>query len=305
MNDPRPETLRLAHADLLEASRLDPRSARIQAALSRCYVMLASRNVMTHTEAYPLALAAATAAVQLDDRVADAHTQLAEAKLYYEYQWDFAEREYERALELSPSNSHAMSRYALFLAAVGKLDEALEWATLALSSDPLSPGPRSTPGMVLHYDRRYEDSVNAFQQLLTLPPNALMATDRVGLARSYAALGRYDDAIAQMKTAIQQHSAIEPWVAELARIHAEAGRHEESRRLLRSLYDAGAMNTCPANIGLVHVALGEIDEAFHALDRGVELRSQPLLWIKVDPRFDAIRGDPRFRELMARVGLPR
>jgi TolB-like protein/tetratricopeptide (TPR) repeat protein len=305
MNDTRPETLRLAHADLMEAARLDPRSARIQAALSRCYVMLASRNVMTHREAYPLALTAATKAVQFDDRVADAHTQLAEAKLYYEYQWDLAEREYERALELSPSNSHAMSRYALFLAAVGSLDEALEWAALALSSDPLSPGPRTAPGMVLHYKRRYEDSVNAFQQLLTLPPNAFMPPDRVGLARSLAALGRHDDAIAHLRIAIKAQSGPEPWVAELARIHAEAGQHAEARRILQSLYAAGAMETCPANIGLVHVALGEIDQAFEALNHGVDLRAQPLLWIKVDPRFAAIRGDPRFRELMARVGLPR
>ena len=305
MNDLRPESLRLAHADLLEAARLDPRSARIQAALSRCYVMLASRNIMSHTEAYPLALTAATTAVQLDDRVADAHTQLAEAKFYYEYQWELAGREYERALQLSPSNSHAMTRYAYFLAAIGKLDEALEWATLALSSDPLSPGVRSAPGMVLHYERRYEESVNAFQQLLGLPPNALMATDRVGLARSYAALGRHDDAIAQLQMAIKQQSAPEPWVAELARVHAEAGRHEEARRVLRSLYRAGAMETCPANIGLVHVALGEMDEAFEALNRGVDLRSQPLLWIKVDPRFDAIRSDPRFPDLLSRVGLPR
>ena len=305
MNDPRAETLRLAHADLLEAARLDPASARIQAALSRCYVLLASRNVMTHSEAYPRALTAATTAVQLDDRVADAHTQLAEAKLYYEYQWDMAEREYERALELSPSNSHAMTRYALFLSAGGRFDDALDWATLALSSDPLSPGPRSAPGMVLYYERRYEEAVSAFQQLLALPPNTLLATDRVGLARSYAALGRHDDAIAQLQTAIKHQSAVDVWVAELARIQAEAGRHEEARRLLRSLYEAGAMDTCPANLGLVHVALGEIDRAFEALNRGVDLRSQQMLWMQVDTRFDPIRADPRFQELMARVGLPR
>jgi tetratricopeptide (TPR) repeat protein len=267
--------------------------------------MLAARGVMTHSEAYPRALTAATTAVQLDDRVADAHTQLAEAKFYYEYQWDLAEREYERALELSPSNSHAMTRYAYFLAAIGKLDEALEWATLALSSDPLSAGARSAPGMVLHYDRRYEESVNAFQQLLVLPPNTLLATDRVGLARSYAALGRHDDAIAQLQMAIKQQSSQEAWVAEQARVHAETGRHEEARRLLGSLYRAGAMETSPANIGLVHVALGEIDQAFEALNRGVDVRSQPLLWIQVDPRFDAIRDDPRFLDLLGRIGLPR
>jgi serine/threonine protein kinase/tetratricopeptide (TPR) repeat protein len=305
MNDHRPETLRLAHADLVEAARLDPRSARIQAALSRCYVRMAARGIMTHAEAYPRALAAATTAVQLDDRVADAHTQLAEVKFYYEYQWDLAEREYERALELSPSNSHAIARYALFLAAADKTHEALERATLALSLDPLSGGTRTGPGMALHYARRYEESVAAFQQLLTLPPYALFATDRVGLARSYAAIGRHDEAIAELQSAITQEGPQPPWVAEVARIHAEAGRQDEARRWLRSLYDAGAMDTYPANLGLVHVALGEIDEAFEAFDRAVDVRAQQLLWIKVDPRFDAVRNDPRFANLLARIGLPR
>ena len=136
LNDQRPESLRAALADLQEAVRLDPTSARAFATLSQCYLLAGTRDIMTRDESYAKALAAATRALQLDDTVAQAHTQLAEVKFYFEWDWQAARRGYERALELNPNNSHALARYSLFLSALDEQDAALKYATLAQAAGP-------------------------------------------------------------------------------------------------------------------------------------------------------------------------
>jgi TolB-like protein len=153
MNDLRAETLRLALGDLLEATRLDPGSARAWATLSQCYLLLGTRGILTNDDAYEKALSAATHALQLDNTVSEAHTELAEVKFYHEWNWEWAQREYELALELNPNNSHAMARYSLFLSALGRHEEAIEKAREAARLDPLTGTVRFAPGMALFYAR--------------------------------------------------------------------------------------------------------------------------------------------------------
>lgn len=305
MNDFRAESLKLALADLLEAVRLDPTSARAFATLSQCYLHLGAREVLDHHESYTNALRAATRALQLNDTVAEAHTQLAEVKFYYEWNWDWARREYERSLELNPNNSHAMARYSLFLSALGRADEAIRWAALAQQLDPLSTTVRFSPGMAFFYAHRYDEAVAAFFRLKDLPPYSLTASDRVGLARAHAARGRLGEALSEINGAIQQGGALAAWTAELGRIHAQAGDTAEALRILKSLEAQPTVRAqIPAQLAFLHAALGSIDVAFEGLTRAVDERSPAMLWINVDPRFDPVRGDPRYGELTLRVGLP-
>jgi serine/threonine protein kinase/tetratricopeptide (TPR) repeat protein len=305
LNDFRGESLKLALQDLLEAVRLDPKSARAYASLSQCYMLLGTRELLSHDQAYASALSAATRALQLDDSIAEAHTELAEVKFYYEWNWEWARREYERALELNPNNSHALARYSLFLSALDRRDEAVHWATLAQQLDPLSPTVRFAPGMALFYARRYDEAIAAFLHLKEIPPYALVPSDRVGLARSYAARGRYAEAIDEMSGAMQQGGTPPAWMAELGRIHAAAGHRAEALRILRTLQtqaDRGGL--IAGQIAFIQIALGSRDAAFEALRRAADLRWPALLWINVDPRLDPVRDDARFRELTMRVGLP-
>jgi serine/threonine-protein kinase len=303
MNDLRAETLLLALTDLLEAVKLDPKSARAHAMLSQCYLLLGTRQMLTQEEAYEKALAAATHALQLDPSVSEAHTELAEVKFYHEWNWEWAQREYALALELNPNNSHAMARYSVFLSALGRHDEAIQMARDAARLDPLTSTVRFAPGMALFYARRYEEAIAAWLSLEDVYPFALSAPDRFALGRAYAALGSYRDAVEQIGVALAKGGRTQPpaWLAELARIRALEGNRPEARRILKDLSADPAAP--PANLAFVHAALGDTNRAFQELYRAADQRSPVLLWANVDPRLDDLRSDPRYLGLVERIGL--
>jgi serine/threonine protein kinase/tetratricopeptide (TPR) repeat protein len=305
MHDFRAEALNLALNDLREAVRLDPGSARAWATLSQCYLLIGAYapEIITRAESYKEALAAATHALQLDDSVSEAHTELAEVKFYYEWNWEWARREYERALELNPNNSHAMARYSLFLSALERHDEAIERAREAARLDPLTATVRFVPGMALFYARRYDEAITAFENLADIHPFALGAPDRFALGRTYAAIGNYPRAVEEIQIALKQGGPVppSPWLAELARVRVYEGNRAAARRLLEQL--SANPTVPPANLAFVHAALGDTNRAFHELNRAADQRSPVLLWANVDPRLDNLRPDPRYRDLIARIGL--
>lgn len=298
-------TLQRAHRDLLEATRLDPQFALAYATLSRCYYLLGTRGVLSRDYAHQLALDAASRAIHFDEQVADGHTQMAEVKLYYEWDWDTARLEYDRALTINPNGSHTMARYAQFLSALGQHEAALKWATTAQGLDPASASIRSGVGMAHYYAGQYEQAIAAFLQLTQIPPFALHPVDRVGLARAYAAVGRYDEAVAELQTTMKQYDRLPPWLAELARTHAAAGNYREARQLLATMQaDPSWSRTPSVNIAFVYIELGEIDRAFELLERAIEQKDTVLIWANVDPRFNKIRDDPRFAEILRRIAIP-
>jgi len=301
LNDQRPGSVRAALASLEEAVRLDPTSARAYATLSQCYLLAGTRGIMTPEESYAKALAAATRALQLDDTVAQAHTQLAEVKFYFEWDWQTARRGYERALALNPNDSHALARYSVYLSALDEHDAALKHATLAQALDPISPTVRNAPAMVLFYARRYDDAIAAFLHLKDTEP--LSAVEHFGLGRAYAARGRFDDAIQEIAEATKPEGPLAVWTAELARIHAETGSRQEALRLLGEL-TARVNAVTPASLAFIYAALGDVDRAFQELNRAADQRAPILLWANVDPRLDTLRGDARYRALTKRIGLP-
>ena len=191
---------------------------------------------------------------------------------------------------------------ALFLAALDEQDVALKHATLAQELDPISRTVRFAPAMVLFYARRHDEAIAAFLHLKDIPPFSILAAEHFGLGRAYAARGRFDDAIQEIAQATKLEGPLTVWTAELARIHAETGNRPEALRLLGELTAPGTTVT-PASLAFIYAALGDVDRAFQELNRAADQRAPILLWANVDPRFDTLRGDARYRALTRRIGL--
>ena len=208
--------------DLFElAVKEDPRYALAHASLARCYLALQDFGVMTPEDARLRATTAAATALAIDDALPEAHTAVAEVRFKLDWDWLGAEQSYLAALGLNPGSSLVRSPYSRFLSALGRTREALEQARLAAESDPLSAEMRTSIGVILYYQRRHNEAVSEYLKALEL--NASFSPARVGLGRAYAAAGQYDDAVHQLRLAIEQSGNAWNVIAVLAGIHAEAG----------------------------------------------------------------------------------
>ena len=237
---------------------------------------------------------------RLDPASAQAAGVMGWLKFNAQWDWPGAEVLMREALDLNPSDAQARWMYAQLLMALNRLDAALEEARLALRLDPLNPARHSNVATVLYYARRYDDAFRESQQILAKDPNATVA--HYGMARFLTAMGRHDEAVVLIKTSVNSK---EPAVqAELARILVVAGRETEAVALLPLIhadYEAGRLS--PDYYAFVQLALGNVDRAIELLQTALSRHSNTLLWINVDPRFDSLRSDVRFTEILRRLGL--
>jgi tetratricopeptide (TPR) repeat protein len=204
-------------------------------------------------------------------------------------------------VEFNPSFALARGNYARFLAAAGRTDEAFEHVRRAVESDPQTGETRRTLGLILFYQRRYDEALRRADEATAL--NLSFPGSHVVRARTLSALLRHDEAIAAI-TAAMGVSNDPAQLAELGRIYAHAGRQTEAQAILDRLPGpAGAdgfVHTQDA--GYLLAALGRADEALDRLERAVDERSSRILWLRVDPRVDMLRSHPRFQALLTRIG---
>jgi eukaryotic-like serine/threonine-protein kinase len=216
------------------------------------------------------------------------------------WDWAGAERAFSEALALNPSDAHARGLYGQLLMAQHRLEGALLETRRAQQLDPLNPTRISQVAICLYYMRRFDESLIETDRLLARDPPSSIG--RLAAARVMSALARYDDALAMLSTGGRTQEA--PIRAEAARILAVAGREEEAQAALPSLqsaYESGAL--APDYLAYVVLALGDRDRAVALLTEAVDQRSASVAWLKVDPRFDALRSDLRFAALVQRIGL--
>jgi tetratricopeptide (TPR) repeat protein len=275
----------------------DPTNALAYSGLGDTYTVLLFTHVMRAAEALPLAKGAAQTALRLDSTLAEAHASLGWA-LVLERDWDAAEPCFRRSLELNPSYSEAHHRYAQLLIYSGRLDEAHAQLQLAVELDPLAVPISNSVGW-LHYVRRnYAAAQAQLEKTLRLEPAFVNAHLVLGL--TLAELGHFDAALASLARA----KTLEPGNLELqlfeAFVQAKAGRLDEARAALAA---AGERSAIPAEVAIVHAALGEIDAAFEWLERAVTDAPYTLLNLKLYPWYDPLRSDPRFAGLLTRMHL--
>jgi tetratricopeptide (TPR) repeat protein len=289
-----------------QAIEKDPTFALAYSGLADAYILLGAADAsgaMSALEALPKAKSAALKALEIDETLAEPHVSLAHVKYYYDRDWTAAEREYKRALELNPNYAIAHQWYAIYLMSLGRFDEGLAQAKRAQELDPLSLPINMTVGWVLLNARQYDQSVEQLNKTLEMDPSFILAHHRLGLV--YEQQGKYDKAIEEFKQVVNLSGGKPLGISSLAHAYALSGNRAEAQKGLAELQELSTRRfVSDASIAMVYIALGDKDQAFAWLEKADKARDALLTRVKVDPRFDAVRSDSRFQELMKRVDSP-
>ncbi len=284
-----------------QAVQKDPRYALAYAGQADSYAQLADFNVLPTREVLPKVKSAAARSLELDEAGAEAHTSLAWAR-FHEWDWAGAEKEFKRAIELNPSYPTAHSWYGEYLMVQGRFDEALVEMNRASELNPLSPALNLALGYRFYYAHQYPEAVEQIQK--TLAMDAKFVPAHVYLGRAYEQKGTYPEAIAEMRKALELSEGDTNELAALGHAYAVAHQAGEAKKILDQLKERSQQTYVqPSLIALIHVGLGDKNQAFDWLQKAYEDRSAGLLYLKVDPAFDSVRSDPRFIDLLRRVGL--
>jgi len=285
-----------------QAAAKDPNYAQAYVGLADSYTMLVVYSGLTPDEAFPKAKAAAEKALSINDALAEAHASLGFVKNRYEWDWSGAEDEYRRALELNPSYAPAHQWYSIFLVATNRRAQSINEAKIAQNLDPLSPIVNSNLGWVLFLGHQYQEAIQQCKKTLEANPNFFGVRRYLGLA--YEQAGRYDEAIAEFQKARELSGDSPMLVASLGHAYASARKIEEARKILAELTELSQQRrVSPYDFAVLYTALNDKEKAFEWLEKAYEERNEYTSFLAVEPRFEPLRSDPRFEDLLRRIGL--
>jgi len=286
-----------------QAIARDPVYALAYAGLADCHNVIGYYGAEAPAATFPRAKANAIKAIELDETLAEAHTSLAFATLLYDWDWSSAEQGFVRAVALDPDYSTAHHWYAEYLTFVGRMEEAVAVARTLLVLDPLSPIILTLVGWVHFYERDYDSAIEVLESVLQLDRDFVPA--RLWLGLSHERRGSSDVATTILQRAVEVEGDNPSLLSALGRVLAVSGDPEGAGKLLQRLRDRAAKCHVPAyHIAALHAALGETDEALRCLEEAQRQRDLWLLFLRIDPVWDALREDPGFVEMVRRVGLP-
>jgi eukaryotic-like serine/threonine-protein kinase len=279
----------------------DPSYAAAHAGLADSYVALTD-FYLPPKETMPKARAAAERALALDETLADAHISLGAVHLEYDWDWAGAGRELRRAIDLNPSGSEAHHWYANYLAAMGRYDESEIEMRKAAELDPLSTMIRLDAGWNATINRRYDAGLDWLQKATDIDPGNAFAPIFAGIA--LVKKGNKAEAVAAAQKGLERTDS-PLWRATAVGVFALAGDRDRARRLGRELEEiAKSRYVCPYELAVIHVGLGEKEEAIRLLEKGYRDRSICMQFANIDPRLDPLRSDPRFADLLRRLAFP-
>jgi len=286
-----------------QAIARDPGYALGYSGLADTYAMLGFRGGLPSKDALSRAKAAALKAIELDDTLAEPHSSLAFIAETHEWDWATAEREYKRALLLNAGDARTHNWYAGYLMYVGRFEEGISEARRARELDPLSlPVNNALAGRLLAAGR-YEEALEQVKKTLQLDPHFAPAHQTMGWAHLHQ--GQRGDAIQDFQKALQLSGPEDTdLLLDLGFAYATAGNREEAGKILGKLKSLRERGIVPSgSIGILYGALGDLNEAFVWLEKAYQERDPQLTYLKAGRRFEPLRHDPRFRELVHRIGL--
>jgi TolB-like protein/DNA-binding winged helix-turn-helix (wHTH) protein/Tfp pilus assembly protein PilF len=287
-----------------EAIRDDPNSARAYAGLADVYVILSEYKSVPAREAHAKARVAARKAVALDDSLAEAHIELGNLAGSEDYDWRGAEREFRRAIELNPGNAAAHYFHAMNLMSMGHWEEASAEIESARLLDPVSIIINANIGLVYYYARQSDRAIEAERKALELAPNTAFIYESLGLA--YLQKRMYREAISHLQKAVDLSKGFPQYQAELAYVYEAEGNHPQAGRILANLESRSRREYVSSySLAVACVARGERDAALAQLRKAYEAREDLVAVLKIEPLFDSLHTDPRFQDLLRRIGLYR
>jgi TolB-like protein/Flp pilus assembly protein TadD len=295
--------LKVALAYFKQAIEEDPKYAQAYSGLADTYALLGDWQyaVMTPKEAFPKAKAAAIKALELDNTLGEAHNSLAFVLDGFDWDFDSAGKEFQRGIELSPGYATAHHWYAWHVSLLGRYDEAIAEMRKAQNLDPLSLIINADLAEVLVLAHSYEESIQQSRKTIEMDPNFALAHNQ--LAQAYLQKHMYDEAVAELQQAVKLSGNSPTCMANLARAYVASGKRNEAVKLLGDLKkrsNPGYSNA--SEIAMIYASLGDTDQAMNWLEKGYEERFNPGVLLR--PGFDPLRSDPRFQNLLRRIGLP-
>ena len=280
---------------------MDPNFALAYTGLADAYSKQADTDLPSD-KAFALSKQAALRALSLDPDLAEAHVSLANELFYNEWKWADADREYRRALELKPIYEEAHHSYSHYLTLAGRHEEAIGESLRLLRLDPLSSHMNSHLGLAYVRAGRFEEALAQFKKTIALDPNYTRVYLHLGLA--YESRKMFPEAITAFRRGVSLAGETLEGQADLARALIEGGGRKEGLRILRGLEsEAKRRYVAEFDLAGIYTALGDRDRAFSLLETALAKRDAALLALDQQPEFDPIRSDPRFQDLLRRIGL--
>lgn len=285
-----------------QATKADPNYALAYTGLANSYTLLTAYSSASATLYVPQARAAALRALELDKNLAEAHTALALIVQNHDWDWQTSEKEYRRAIELNPNYATAHQWYAEHLMWLGRFDEALSESDRARQLDPLSLIIATDHGAILYYSRQYDRAIKQLRLVLRKNPTFGRA---VGLLTyAYVKKGMFAQALSNAETVHRLYGDGPAYWTTLAYIYGRAGQLERARHQLEKLEKLSRHEQVdPATMVWAYLGMSDKEEALAELEKACSEHFSILSSLKVEPAFDALRGDSRFQNLLQRVGL--
>jgi len=301
-----PDAILLSVTYFQQAIQKDPTYAVLYAGLADAYGLLGTvpYDVLPPRQAMPKSKDAAERALELDESLAEAHVSLAYADYVYDWNWPDAEKEFQRALELNPNYATGHEWYALYLVAAGRADVAIAEINLAEKLDPLSPVIYAAAAQIYMYAQRYDETLEQCRRAFELYPDFLLAHYFQG--RAYEQKGMVKEAIGEFQKASTLSGGSPIMMMSLGHAYAISGRKKDAQELLAQLVSLSNEKYVPAVYMMAIAAgLGDKDGAFRWLNQAVQDRCDYVVYLRKEPGLDNLRSDPRFVEVMRRIGLTR
>jgi tetratricopeptide (TPR) repeat protein len=295
--------LKAAMAYFKQAIEEDPKYAKAYSGLADTYALLGDWQyaVMTPKEAFSKAKAAAIKALELDSTLGEAHNSLAFVLDAFDWDFDSAGKEFWQAIEINPGYATAHHWYAWHLSLLGRFDEAIEEMRKAENLDPLSLIIKADLAEILVIAHSYDESIRQSRKSIEMDPSFALAHNQ--LAEAYLQKHMYAEAVGELQKAVKLSGDSPTCLANLARAYVASGKRSEAEKLLSDLKKRSNPSlSYSSEIAVIYVALGDRDQAMDWLEKAYEERFNPSVLLR--PGFDPLRSDPRFQNLLRRIGLP-